>query len=615
MNEMKIPLDLSKNKSKDSFVSYTEQLVPPDGYELSLAVGATYSLHIDALERLMVSLLGIKDSPEDGNERANIDTFIPALERLREKVILFHDNARLKLAETPDKKIPDIIKLWDKMTVGIGLPYKDGRRCSFHPKVWVVRYQKKNNANEFIYRVLVLSRNVSFDPCLDTVFSMEGTLTKDRQEKNLNLPLCDFLRELADHADGEKKKDIKELAEQLKTVCFKRDDGLGEDFKFLPTGIKEHLITKSGLYNTEFDEALIISPFLSDDILRHFADNTNDLVLMTRKDQLALIPEEYRERIGVYILGEDAERNFNIHAKIYLTKTGSNYDLYVGSLNLTHSAFNNNIEFALRLGIGEENYNALNGMLQSKETKLFVEARPEDYEKSASEAEDPEKQAKKAVDDVFTFLSRIGITASVSRVEGSEKYRITVKAGAEDLACLNDKLAKILGGAEIKLRPLSESKSQEFKTLREEVQFGGLEFKDISQYYSVKIADEIRPMPIPTEVPDGVIKQRDAALIENYKHDYLRYLYNRKGKGVSSSEGKDVGTGTDGNSYPSLPIEDGLYEHMLYAAFKGTLDEYLPLISDEKQGKLFSLIEEAAKEAAEEAAEKKNIPGGESKDE
>ncbi|MBR6872877.1 MAG: hypothetical protein IKN17_05150 [Ruminococcus sp.] len=612
MNEMKIPLDLSKNKSKDSFVSYTKQLVPPDGYELSLAVGATYSLHIDALERLMVSLLGIKDSPEDGNERANIDTFIPALERLREKVILFHDNARLKLVETPDKEIPDIIKLWDTMTVGIGLPYKDGSRCSFHPKVWVVRYQKKNNGNEFIYRVLVLSRNVSFDPCLDTVFSMEGTLTEDSQEKNKNRPLCDFLRELADHADGEKKKDIKELAEQLKTVCFKRDDGLGEDFEFLPTGIKGPLITESGLYTTKFDEALIISPFLSDDILRHFADKAKDkakkLVLMTRKDQLALIPEEYRKRIGVYILGEDAEKNFNIHAKIYLTKTGSNYDLYVGSLNLTHSAFNNNIEFALRLGIGAKYYEDLKDMLQSKETKLFVEAGSEDYEKSASEAEDPEKQAKKAVDDVFTFLSRIGITASVSE-DSSGEYRITVNAGTDDLACLNDKLAKIPGGAEIKLRPLSERKK--FKTLREEVQFDELEFKDISQYYSVKIADEIKLMPIPTKVPDDVIDQRDEALIENYKHGYLSYLYNRKVKGGSSSEGEGFGTVTDASSYPSLPIEDGLYEHMLYAAFKGTLDEYLPLISDEKQGKLFSLIEEAAKEAA----EKKNIPGGEPKDE
>ena len=191
------------------------------------------------------------------------------------------------------------------------------------------------------------------------------------------------------------------------------------------------------------------------------------------------------------------------------------------------------------------------------------------------------------------------ITASVSE-DGSGKYSITVSAG--DLKGLNDKL----GGAEIKLRPLSES--QEFKTLREEVQFDGLEFKDISQYYLVQAAGEIRHMAIPTKVPADVIEKRDAALIEKYKLGYLRYLY-RKGKGGSSSEGKVFGTDTDGGSYPSLPIEDGLYEHMLYAASEGTLGEYsfLEKDSDEKQRELYSLIKEAAG--------KINIPGGKTKDE
>ena len=56
---------------------------------------------------------------------------------------------------------------------------------SFHPKFWLIRYI--DSENEPLYRVVILSRNLTFDRSWDVAFYMDGKKTGSRTDKNLSL--------------------------------------------------------------------------------------------------------------------------------------------------------------------------------------------------------------------------------------------------------------------------------------------------------------------------------------------------------------------------------------------------------------------------------------------
>ncbi|MBO5884988.1 MAG: hypothetical protein J6Q51_04250, partial [Clostridia bacterium] len=58
------------------------------------------------------------------------------------------------------------------------------RYPSFHPKFWLIKYV--NNEGEALYRVVVLSRNLTFDRSWDVSFCMEGRKVAKRTAKNRN---------------------------------------------------------------------------------------------------------------------------------------------------------------------------------------------------------------------------------------------------------------------------------------------------------------------------------------------------------------------------------------------------------------------------------------------
>ncbi len=70
---------------------------------------------------------------------------------------------------------------------------------SFHPKIWILRFKK---AKEIKYRLIILSRNLTFDRSWDLAFYMDGLVTKRSYPANrplwemgdvLNILSCFFL--------------------------------------------------------------------------------------------------------------------------------------------------------------------------------------------------------------------------------------------------------------------------------------------------------------------------------------------------------------------------------------------------------------------------------------
>lgn len=63
------------------------------------------------------------------------------------------------------------------------------RNANFHPKLWVIKYHSETEAA--VIKVIVLSRNLTFDRSMDIAVEVTGTIGQETKEEN---------RPLADHA-------------------------------------------------------------------------------------------------------------------------------------------------------------------------------------------------------------------------------------------------------------------------------------------------------------------------------------------------------------------------------------------------------------------------------
>lgn len=113
--------------------------------------------------------------------------------------------------------------------------------CSFHPKMWLIRYQDERK--QPFYRLLVLSRNLTFDRSWDLAVCMEGRLDEEagyEAAAKQNMPLMAFLEYLRVRVKNRKKRNqISKMLEELKKVRFETNDPHYSDFSFHPWGFRD----------------------------------------------------------------------------------------------------------------------------------------------------------------------------------------------------------------------------------------------------------------------------------------------------------------------------------------------------------------------------------------
>ena len=78
-------------------IDYGEQLNPPDGYELSYAVGTSYSLDLEALMILPVALFYAQKL--DGNPDVLRYDMLDAITKATDKITVFYQNGQLKVPQ------------------------------------------------------------------------------------------------------------------------------------------------------------------------------------------------------------------------------------------------------------------------------------------------------------------------------------------------------------------------------------------------------------------------------------------------------------------------------------------------------------------------------------
>jgi hypothetical protein len=119
-------------------------------------------------------------------------------------------------------------------------------RAVFHPKLWLLRFENQDGAVR--YRLLVLSRNLTYDRSWDVIAQLEGPVIDRQNAIRENAPLVQFVKALGDEAavpavggmaDAHRERRDR-FARELRTVRFDAQDKQIEDWAFWPLGIPGH---------------------------------------------------------------------------------------------------------------------------------------------------------------------------------------------------------------------------------------------------------------------------------------------------------------------------------------------------------------------------------------
>ncbi|MDD3370083.1 MAG: hypothetical protein EOM34_14315 [Clostridia bacterium] len=567
-------------------LDYGKILAPPVSYQLDFAVGTTYSLDLDALVGICIALGLAADT--DSDIMKNPICLLEALRSTGDKVALFCEGGQIHL---PGNVTPLYILL-EKMVFQVATKAKKGitNYPSFHPKFWLLRYI--NEQKEVLYRVVVLSRNLTFDRSWDVSFFMDGELG---EETDKNLPVADFLKYLAkqlpkSELGNEKTKSIRQLMKELAYVNF--DTGMKEfyDFDFIPNGVP---CSRGGFYSVldtplmkgkndqdekSFHELLVMSPFLSKDVIRQFNERSKwiehtEYVLITRAMSLSRLKPEDCDKFKIYVLkdavvdGEmaisEAESDYqkqDIHAKIYMMRKYADTDLYLGSLNASHNAVYGNIEFMLRL-------KSKNRYLNLEKLKEGIFDGPDDGANNPftqvtlnMEQKEMEEEAAGYLDVIVKQINRCNLHAIVA--QNGDYYNATVNAADyEDSETYT-----------VTLRPLLSVKTVDFAT---EMVFEKLAISALSEFYVLSVSDKDnntvqRVIKIETEgMPENREQKVISSLIGDNEQNFYRYIAFLLGDDyvISALEAENQygknGFGETHAASEHLPV---LYEKMLQTA-------------------------------------------------
>ncbi len=364
-------LDYKKNR-----LDYGRLLNPPEGFKLDRAVATTYSLDLITLLSIPVALFYNKNM--DGKITEDRMDIFDAIQKSSDTITVYCQKGKIKVPSEFNRLLTFI----EDSVIEI-LPnvyYK-----SFHPKIWVLRY--KNAKNEILYRLIVLSRNLTFDRSYDIAFSLEGYVGNKENMKNKSL--CDYLSHLSTFGKF-KGSDIfiKDLALVNFFVCEPFND-----FNLHPMGFGSYT---NPMQKQQWKDLIIVSPFLHKDTLKQLSGQiSGKKYLISRSEELDKIHKDVLDQYKTYcfskyiVEGEDSENEDevvndepdeeskpqNLHAKFYIgTDTKGKTNWYLGSANCSKPAMETNEEFLIHLSgdAPKIGFNKMLDILLNKDEKYSI---------------------------------------------------------------------------------------------------------------------------------------------------------------------------------------------------------------------------------------------------
>ncbi len=351
----------------DSRTTAFELIRPPVGYRLDFAVLTTYTLDLEALLVLPLSVLA---HPEGGLEALLADPL-----RLHQAIRDAGDRVHV-FVDATGIAIPTGARSLYSMLEPSVHPVRAPNGGIFHPKVWVARFTAEDETVEDLLRVAILSRNLTFDRSWDIALASEALFRSHRCVAS-SRPLRDFLFELpqlttnANWMLQDIAERVERLADQVGRTAFPSPEGFDSPIEFHAIGLtrgRQAWNPPSNGYR-----ALAVAPFVNRtalDVVGRLSGN--DRVLVSRQEELDKLPEDALTAWKqIFVLSDTAQgeaedgpanadeegqadavgtkkgdpgtgadvRPSGLHAKMIAVEHGWYVTWSVGSANLTAAAF------------------------------------------------------------------------------------------------------------------------------------------------------------------------------------------------------------------------------------------------------------------------------------
>ena len=537
----------------------------------------------------------------DGQTDPDPLSVLEAIRRYSKRITVYVQRGRIQVPQIA--KPNPLFGFLEEMVVEVTAPGGG----VFHPKVWAIRFVSPDQSSS-MYRLVVLTRNMTTDQSWDLSLQLEGTIA--RRKYNSNRPLTHFFKLLPGLATGQtdavRVEQTLRFAEDLQRVQWELPDGFDELTFYLP-GAKG-FDWKPPTAN----RMAVISPFCSDEVLRALVKQTKVAdALISRPESLSALKKDTLQLFSKCLNldeaaetedGEEddvAEQPFatGLHAKVYLFETRyySDYThVVMGSANATNAALNasKNIEILVGL-VGRKNkvggIDELLGADGLGEYLVDFDATKEaEIDAVRLEAEKSVEKARSRISEVALSIeccpgSKDGLWALVLAGEIPSLEGI-VSASAWPITVTRDFAVDILGSdahGGIRLGEFSASSVT------------GLIAFELKTNHPDVTARFVLNLPV-TGVPEG----RNAAILQtviNNKDGFIRYLLLLLGDDLVS--GLDPGNGS-GFAKWLARLADGedvpLLEELTrtYSRHPERLSEISGLVRDLSQGSQNAIIPE-----------------------
>jgi len=501
-------------------MDYGRMLMPPQGYHLDRAIAATYSLDLNTLLSIPIALF--YSQTLEGKLTGERFQVLEAIRRTAGCVTVYCQEGQIHVPPRYNR----LFAFMEDMVVQVR---PTDAFTSFHPKVWAIRYVGENNGAHAVYRVLVLTRNLTYDRSWDLAVSLEGQIGATRRE--VNRPLIDFLEHLNAISPVE---EFRQFTRDLAKAKFNPPHDF-DRIAFHPMGIDGH--RTSPIASVEADEGLCMSPFVDDasiaDVRKRIA---GDFWIFGRKREMAKLSAEVVEHCRAYCISDlivegesmaDADDTNeecleqDLHAKLFVFQQPDRSRWYIGSANATKAATQRNTEFLLEL-LGDDRRVTLN---QALEDMLGADKCPgvfEEFNPELAGETDINAERRAAVRRLEYDLIRAPLRGSLTQAENQTNYDLTVTL---DLAALTAPKGIALAVKPLNCFELAEAEFGEENNLV----FRNVRETDISRFIVFMITDSseaLRSFLVRYEV-DGIPENRLDTIfrsIVSNKEKFFEYL-------------------------------------------------------------------------------------------
>lgn len=487
-----------------------ESLRPPAGYRLRRAVGTSYTLDLMALLTAPLAFTFFDAHDEAGAPANDPIALLEALRRHAKNVTLFCQAGAIAVPK-PEQTL---LAYLEGSVVEVQPPRREG---IFHPKLWVLAFEREKAP--VIYRVLCLSRNLTFARSWDTCLSLEGRLTKRQRGYGRNKPLAELLLALpglaARPVRSDVRADIERMAYEVRRVDFQPPPPF-TDFRLHHIGLGR----RRQWPMPASSRSLVISPYLAGSVVQQLTEQHGLQILLSRPEAFeevlrhagsdALPDTCYVMSPGAELDAQEAEEEdaqetngsprvgdqvdlAGLHAKLFLFETGWDVRLFTGSANATTAAFQINVEVLVEL-FGRKKDCGIASLLgsedDSRQETLLSLLQAYAPPSGVIPDEDPGKVLERKVERLARDLASSRLTATVREANAEQRWDVA----------LSGEFAEFPGDATVTVWPatLSPSDAQRIENSprqkgapgggpQEIATFQGVSFEALSAFFAFEI--------------------------------------------------------------------------------------------------------------------------------